>query len=239
MAFLKEFHRDGYVVRDLNSTFIALIVKVKNLVLVSDFRPIKLVDSIQNFGQGSSQWSKKGDELGHWGLPDAFVIGRQITDSFVVAEKIINRWKSEKEGGNESNLSSQFVRAVVSLYKQGSCAEAILKDADSVQLRVAWWFKHHGPGSLDSITTLMRNVSEFCKDPVKQKNCVSEEWIPLGLEAFKFNIDGSSRGNPGDAGIGGVLRNKHGAVFCLFLLQIGAYDAITAELMAIEKACSL
>ena len=29
----------------------------------------------------------------------AFVKGRQITDSFVITEEIVNKWKSEKEGG--------------------------------------------------------------------------------------------------------------------------------------------
>ncbi|KAK2655291.1 hypothetical protein Ddye_008343 [Dipteronia dyeriana] len=104
---------------------------------------------------------------------------------------------------------------------------------------MAWWFKHHSLGSIDLITTLLRNVGEFCKDSIKTKKCVFEEWISLGIEALKFNIDGSSRGNPGVAGVGGVLRNNLGAVLCLLSSNIGSQNAITTELMVVEKSCSL
>ncbi|KAK3188145.1 hypothetical protein Dsin_027706 [Dipteronia sinensis] len=37
---------------------------------------------------------------------------------------------------------------------------------------------------------------------------------PSGI--FKFNVDGSVRGSPGQAGMGGVLRNWNGTILCLF-----------------------
>ena len=46
MAFLQEFHRNGLVVKDLNTTFIALIPKVKKPISTGDFRPISLVGSM-------------------------------------------------------------------------------------------------------------------------------------------------------------------------------------------------
>ena len=91
--------------------------------------------------------------------------------------------------------------------------------SDTVLFRVAWWFKHHGKGSSDPITTLLRNISEFCKDSNMPKKSRFVRWIPPGKEALKFNVDGSSRGNPGAAGIGGVLQNNVWVGFVPFLIS--------------------
>ncbi|KAK2638085.1 hypothetical protein Ddye_025880 [Dipteronia dyeriana] len=67
---------------------------------------------------------------------------------------------------------------------------------DSIRFRVAWWFKHHGCGSLDPLTSLLQCVSQFCKDQMKSKKRESEAWIPPGLGSLKFNVDGSAKGQP-------------------------------------------
>ena len=54
-----------------------------------------------------------------------------------------------------------------------------------------------------------------------------------------FNVDGSSLGNPGMAGIGGVLRDADGKVRCVFSECIGFLDSYAAELHAILKAILL
>ncbi|KAK0607597.1 hypothetical protein LWI29_017220 [Acer saccharum] len=110
---------------------------------------------------------------------------------------------------------------------------------DTIQFRTARWIKHHGCGSLVPLASLLQNVSEFCKDPLKSKKQASEPWVPPVAGSLKFNVDGSSRGQPGSSGIGGVLRNNTGMVQCLFSLFVGNQDSITAELMAIDYACSL
>ncbi|KAK1588519.1 hypothetical protein Q3G72_024303 [Acer saccharum] len=46
-------------------------------------------------------------------------------------------------------------------------------------------------------------------------------------------------GNPGLAGIGGVLRDSNGKILGLFSLHLGLLDAISAEVHAILKACVL
>jgi len=46
MCFIMEFHRNGKLVRGINTTFIALIPKVKNPQKLNDFRPISLVGSM-------------------------------------------------------------------------------------------------------------------------------------------------------------------------------------------------
>ncbi|KAK2661122.1 hypothetical protein Ddye_007655 [Dipteronia dyeriana] len=46
MKFIKEFHKDGLVVKDLNRTFIPLIHKVNNVESMKDFKPMSLVNSM-------------------------------------------------------------------------------------------------------------------------------------------------------------------------------------------------
>ena len=91
---------------------------------------------------------------------------------------------------------------------------------DVIQFRVAWWFKHHGVGSNDPITVLIQNISQFCRDKVKLKKHNYEVWLPPGNGLIKFNVDGSAKGQPGPAGIGGVLRNSGGMMICFFSKDI-------------------
>ncbi|KAK2641221.1 hypothetical protein Ddye_022984 [Dipteronia dyeriana] len=46
-------------------------------------------------------------------------------------------------------------------------------------------------------------------------------------------------GNPGDADIGGVLRDSSGKVVCLFSFYVGVEDSITDEVLTIHRACHL
>ncbi|XVF38398.1 hypothetical protein REPUB_Repub20aG0098200 [Reevesia pubescens] len=50
---------------------------------------------------------------------------------------------------------------------------------------------------------------------------------------MKFNVDSSSRGNPGPAGCGGVLRNCDGSIFEIFSSPTDFHDSNLAELLAI------
>ena len=118
--------------------------------------------------------------------------------------------------------------------------EALLSKAvDMVQFRIAWWFKNFGKGSKDPITHILLDVAERCIDPYSVRTPNVEEWIPPPQEMLKFNVDGSARGSPGQAGIGGVLRDSGGKVLCTFSLNMGWQDAITAEVLALAKACEL
>ncbi|KAK3220514.1 hypothetical protein Dsin_014484 [Dipteronia sinensis] len=51
--------------------------------------------------------------------------------------------------------------------------------------------------------------------------------------------DGSARGNPGEAGIGGVLRNNSSRILGLFSLYVGIKDSSLAEILAIHRAATL
>ena len=111
--------------------------------------------------------------------------------------------------------------------------------SDMVKFRMVWWFKHHGAGSKEPINMLLLNISELCIDSKKSKFQRSEAWIPPLNSDLKFNVDGSSLGNPGPAGIGGVLRDSMRKVLCMFSFFVGSQDSNSAELMAIHKAVVL
>jgi ribonuclease HI len=53
---------------------------------------------------------------------------------------------------------------------------------------------------------------------------------------LKFNVDGSSKGKPGHAGMGGILRDSNGHVICVFSSYLGILDSNAAELLAICRA---
>ena len=76
-------------------------------------------------------------------------------------------------------------------------------------------------------------------DSCKAKEIRIKAWIPPAVSKMCFYVDGSSRGNPGNAGIGGVLRDRNGKILCLFSFSVGWVDAISAEIYAIHRACQL
>ncbi|KAI9156673.1 hypothetical protein LWI28_010398 [Acer negundo] len=89
-----------------------------------------------------------------------------------------------------------------------------------------------------------------CVDFMGSKECQSlqggnfrlakvEEWVPPSFDSLIFNVDDSTRGSPGQVGIGGVLRDHRGKVLCLFSAQVGLQDAVSTEIMALAKACDL
>ena len=88
---------------------------------------------------------------------------------------------------------------------------------DLVKLRVGWWFKYMGKGSSDPITMILLDIAERCTEVKRFRVPNSKVWRPPELDSLKFNVDGFARGLPGQAGIGGVLRDSCGNVLCVFL----------------------
>ncbi|KAK3188495.1 hypothetical protein Dsin_028056 [Dipteronia sinensis] len=107
-----------------------------------------------------------------------------------------------------------------------------------VRFRIGWWFKNLGKGSHDPITYIILNIAKRCKDNTKVKLSKMKAWIPPPAHILFFNVDGSTRGSPGQAGIEGVLRDN-GNTLCMLSYNIGIEDAITVEIQAIAKACNL
>ncbi|XP_073051343.1 uncharacterized protein [Primulina eburnea] len=60
-------------------------------------------------------------------------------------------------------------------------------------------------------------------------------WLRPPVGCFKLNVDGSSRGSPGDSTVGGVVRDSSGQVLVSFSEFIGVGTNIRAELWAIWR----
>ncbi|KAK3189922.1 hypothetical protein Dsin_029483 [Dipteronia sinensis] len=97
MNFMKEFHNDWSMVKDVNRTHVVLIPKVGRPETIKDFRPISLVSSMYKILAKvlANRLRKVMDAIiGESQM--AFVKNRQISDSFVIAEEIIRKWKNDK-----------------------------------------------------------------------------------------------------------------------------------------------
>ena len=86
---------------------------------------------------------------------------------------------------------------------------------------------------------MLLNIQVICSSSKPRKQIFNKLWQSPSPNAMKLNIEGSSRGNPGNAGIGGVMRDRLGKILGLFQLHIDYLDAISAEVLAIFKACEL
>ncbi|KAK2646317.1 hypothetical protein Ddye_021512 [Dipteronia dyeriana] len=105
MKFIHEFHKDGSIFKEINYTFVALIMKITNLKVMEDFRPISLVGSMYKVqAKMLANHIKEVMNSVIWESQIAFVKGQQIIDYFIIAKEIIHKWKKEKEGGLVVNL---------------------------------------------------------------------------------------------------------------------------------------
>ncbi|XVF71505.1 hypothetical protein PTKIN_Ptkin12aG0043200 [Pterospermum kingtungense] len=110
---------------------------------------------------------------------------------------------------------------------------------DLVRFRIASWFKAKYPHVCGTLVDLVNNPSK-CLPPSKAaigRTMVCWEKPQPGL--LKFNVDGSSLGNPRPSGIGGLLRDHLGRVLISFSKPIGIADSNMAEVMAVREALAL
>ena len=86
---------------------------------------------------------------------------------------------------------------------------------------------------------MLENLKECCSEVKILKLNRGKAWIPPSLDTLYFNVDGSAKGAPGRAGIGGVLRDSRVKVMCLFSAFSGFLDANAAEIKAMHEAVNL
>ena len=63
----------------------------------------------------------------------------------------------------------------------------VVQVVDMVKIRVAWWFKHHGCGSKETMTAILFNLKDLCTDVNIGKLIKIEEWTPPAHYGLKFN----------------------------------------------------
>jgi hypothetical protein len=98
MRFLVEFHRNGKLIKGINSTFIALIPKVDNSQHLNDFRPISLVGSMYKI-LAKILANRLRVVIGSLisDSQSAFIKGRQILDGILVANEVVDEARKCKK----------------------------------------------------------------------------------------------------------------------------------------------
>jgi hypothetical protein len=68
----------------------------------------------------------------------------------------------------------------------------------------------------------------------KARESIPVKWVPRALSWVKLNTDGSSLGNPGQAGGGGVIRDHASHWIRGFTRHVGVATSLAAKLWALR-----
>jgi hypothetical protein len=98
MRFVSDFHRNGKLLKGINSTFISLIPKKDCPQTLNDFRPISLVGSLYKV-LAKLLANRLKNVIGSVisDTQSAFVKGRQILDGILVANEVVDEAKKLKK----------------------------------------------------------------------------------------------------------------------------------------------
>ncbi|KAK3205692.1 hypothetical protein Dsin_019738 [Dipteronia sinensis] len=137
--------------------------------------------------------------------------------------------------------SSSFTKAVGSLFAQCSTSVKILEDGVRVVVGRGDKAKLWGDVLLEG-TTLNGAFPRIFALAVNKFGCIRDYWSKNGI-ASKWEVILRRSFFDWDlldpVGIGGVLRNHLGKVCCICSANIGFQKNISAEILAIAKACEL
>lgn len=97
--FIKEFHSNGRLVQGINSSFIVLVPKKTNPLSLDDYRPISLINSLYKIL--AKCLANRLRQVIHKLInpsQSAFISGRNITDSIVACNEMVDLLKHRSSG---------------------------------------------------------------------------------------------------------------------------------------------
>lgn len=109
LDMLSDLHRSGSFVKSINVTFTVLVPKKERAKDISDFRPISLVSRLYKLitkvlaNRLSKILHLLIDECQH-----VFVAGRQISDTFMIANDVVDGMVHNKRSGILCKLEKAF-----------------------------------------------------------------------------------------------------------------------------------
>ncbi|KAK3230491.1 hypothetical protein Dsin_002372 [Dipteronia sinensis] len=251
MNFMKDFHEDGSIVKELNYSFITLIPKIGNPETIKDFRPISLVGSMYKILTNvlANRIKKVMDSaIGESQM--SFVKGKHISDAIT--------WSGRYNGMfTVSSIRQGLVdsrNAALNSFKdvwQGICTPKIeffmwqlimgkVLVKDTMQIFCLDYGSNTKCPNCDSGMETADHVFLLCCC-LKQLWDVFIGWWGISWCCNNFFKDwfDSWSGQYGAVGIGGVLRDSKCKVLCLFTQSVGTMDSNLAEILAIKRASQL
>lgn len=112
IQLIQSFFRTGYILKELNSTFISLIPKVPKPVTAAEFIPIALCNTIYKV-ISKILANRMKPLLNRLISPfqSAFIPGRQISDNTTVAHELLHNMRKKKGlMGLKVDMSKAFDR---------------------------------------------------------------------------------------------------------------------------------
>ena len=112
--FVNEFHKNGSLVKGINSSFITLIPNKENPKGLIDYRPISLVGSIYKITAKLLSHRLKA-VMPHIinETQSTFLSGRNILDGVLIANEVVDGWKKAKN--KEPIIKLDFEKAYDSI----------------------------------------------------------------------------------------------------------------------------
>lgn len=102
-------------------------------------------------------------------------------------------------------------------------------------MRLFWWVKAAWKDCTVDSTMFNTNFCSIILQRIVSAPRLAT-WQPPPLSRLKFNVDGTSQGNSGSSGVGGVLRDHLNRVLGYVSINSGFGWAFEAEVRAILKA---